>query len=403
MGLIISALGSTGSWIVILSELLIVFLAVGAKEKHLKYLLCLSVIYLAWLAYHFEPTNGNDLLYHFKMIELAKNVGWVGLAAHYQFDSNPALYVIYFLISKLPSVHWLSVLVVIVVYGVVFYIAYDCQIVFQAFSGEGKKIYCVGVAIAYVVFTMHYTYIISGVKNNIAFAIFVLATYLELIKKKNFILCWGLIVIALLIHPSITLLIIVRLIACFVNRWNNNLWLIVLLFFPAILYQFLGNVEQTNFEFVNNTFGKVAMYIFDAEETNTGFYPILWIRFLMAGLLIWKNGMWDKREEVHRTVEYENNGNYYYGLPIQYRHIVTCTWILTLSMFNKYIMFYRLNEVLCYLCVPLVYTCYYQSQRRIRLDFSTKDVFKILVIGSVVVVILYWLIGGLTSVANFTW
>ena len=110
-----------------------------------------------------------------------------------------------------------------------------------------------------MVFTMHYTYIISGVKNNIAFTIFVLATYLKLVKKKNPLLCWGLIIIALLIHPSIGLLIVVRLIAYSVKRWNNNLWLIILLLFPTILYQFLGNVDQTNSEFINNTLGKVAM------------------------------------------------------------------------------------------------------------------------------------------------
>ena len=125
------------------------------------------------------------MLYHFRMIEFAKNAGWAGLVVHYQFASNPALYVIYYFISKLPSVHWLPVLVVFIVYGVMFYIAYDSQIVFQAFNREGKKIYSVGIAIAYMVFTMHYTYIISGVKNNIAFTIFVLATYLELVKKKN--------------------------------------------------------------------------------------------------------------------------------------------------------------------------------------------------------------------------
>ena len=403
MWLITSALGSTGSLIVVLSEILIVFLAFGVKEKYLKYLFCLSVVYLAWLAYHFEPTRGNDLLYHFRMIELAKNAGWAGLVVHYQFASNPALYVIYYFISKLPSVHWLPVLVVFIVYGVMFYIAYDSQIVFQAFNREGKKIYSVGIAIAYMVFTMHYTYIISGVKNNIAFTIFVLATYLELVKKKNPILCWGLIIIALLIHPSIGLLIVVRLIAYSVKRWNNNLWLIILLLFPTILYQFLGNVDQTNSEFINNTLGKVAMYIFDAEETNSGFYPILWIRFLMAGLLIWKNGMWDKRSDKDKVAEYTHNGISYYGLPMQYRHVVTCMWILTLSMFNKYIMFYLLNEVLCYLCVPLVYTCYYQSQRKISLNFSVKDVFKLLVTGSLIVLILYWIIGGLASVANFTW
>lgn len=403
MWLFTSALGSTGSWIVVLSEILIVFLVFGVKEEYLKYLFCLSVIYLAWLAYHFEPTSGNDLLYHFRMIKLAKYAGWEGLVVDYQFASNPALYVIYYFISKLPSVHWLPVLVVFIVYGVMFYIAYDSQIVFQAFNEEGKKIYSVGIAIAYMVFTMHYTYIISGVKNNIAFTIFVLATYLELVKKKNPILCWGLIIIALLIHPSIGLLIVVRLIAYSVKRWNNSLWLIILLLFPTIIYRFLGNVDQTNSEFVNNILGKVAIYIFDAEETNSGFYPILWTRFLMAGLLIWINGMWDRRESESGIVEYENNGIYYCGLPMQYRHVVTCTWILTLSMFNKYIMFYRLNEVLCYLCVPLVYTCYYQSQRKISLNFSVKDVFKLLVTGSLIVLILYWTIGGLASVANFTW
>ena len=41
MWLITSALGSTGSLIVVLSEILIVFLAFGVKEKYLKYLFCL--------------------------------------------------------------------------------------------------------------------------------------------------------------------------------------------------------------------------------------------------------------------------------------------------------------------------------------------------------------------------
>ena len=50
MWLITSALGSTGSLIVVLSEILIVFLAFGVKEKYLKYLFCLSVVYFfGWL------------------------------------------------------------------------------------------------------------------------------------------------------------------------------------------------------------------------------------------------------------------------------------------------------------------------------------------------------------------
>ena len=403
MWLISNALSSLGAWIVILSEITIILFAVGVNKKNLKYIFGLSVIYLAWLAYHFEPTAGNDLLYHFKMVEFAKSTGWTGLVAHYQFESNPGMYAIYLLISKLPSVHWLPVIVVLVVYGIVFFIVYDCQNVFPAFSTDERKVYSIAVALIYIVFTMHYTYIISGVKNNMAFAIFVLATYLELVRKKNPILCWGLNLIALLIHPSITLLIIVRIIAYSVKRWNNAFWLIALLLFPAILYQFWGNVGQANSGFINNALGKVVMYIFDAEETHSNYYPILWIRFLMSGLLIWKNGMWDKRDEGDRAVEYTNNGFSYYGLPMQYRHVVTCTWILTLSMCNKYIMFYRLNEVLCYLCIPLVYTCHYQSLRRVRLNLSTNDVFKLLVMGSVIVLILYWLIGGLPSVADFTW
>lgn len=116
-----------------------------------------------------------------------------------------------------------------------------------------------------------------------------------------------------------------RLIAYSVKRWNNSLWLIILLLFPTIIYRFLGNVDQTNSEFVNNILGKVAIYIFDAEETNSGFYPILWTRFLMAGLLIWINGMWDRRESESGIVEYENNGIYYCGLPMQYRHRATRT------------------------------------------------------------------------------
>lgn len=404
MGTIIYyALSSVGAWIVVLSEIMIVLLTRVVKKKHLKYALILSVIYLAWLAYHFEPVAGNDLLYHFEMVQFAKNAGWTGLVRHYQFASNPGMYVIYLLVSKLPSEHWLAVIVVFIVYGIVFFIVYDCQKVFPAFNSDGEKIYCITVALIYAVFTMHYTYIISGVKNNIAFAIFGLATYLELVKKKNFIICWGLIIIALMIHPSITLLIIVRLIAYLVKRWNNGFWLFILLFFPAILYQFWGNVGQFNSGFINNALGKVAVYIFDAEEAQSNIYPILWLRFLMSGILIWKNGMWDQSYGKNKEVEYEDNGISYLGLPMQYRHVVTCTWILTLSMFDKYIMFYRLNEVLCYLCIPMVYTCWYRSLRKIRLRLSTRDVFKLLVIGSVITLILYWLIGGLSSVANFTW
>lgn len=87
MGLIINALSSAGAWLVIISEFLIVFTVARTNKKILKYVLVLAVIYLAWLAYHFEPTPGNDLLYHFKMIELAKSVNWSGLVAHYQFAS----------------------------------------------------------------------------------------------------------------------------------------------------------------------------------------------------------------------------------------------------------------------------------------------------------------------------
>lgn len=400
MWLIIYALGSAGAWIVVLSEVIIAFVAGTVKKKYLKYVLIASVLYLAWLAYHFEPADGNDLLYHFEMIEFAKSAGWKGLVNYYQFSSNPAMFVIYFLVSKLPSVHWLPVFVVVIVYGTVVYILYDSQNVFPVVDEYGKSIYSIAVALIYVLFTMHYIYIISGVKNNMAFAIFVLATYLEFVKRKNPIVCWGLIIIALMIHPSTLLLIIVRIIAYLVKRWNNNLWLILLLFFPTLLYQFWGNIGQSNSDFINNALGKAVTYIFEAEEAHANIYPILWIRFLMAGLLIWKNGMWDKRSVQNKKME---NNITHLGLPVQYRHVVTCTWVLTLSMFNRYIMFYRLNEVLCYLCIPLVYTCYFKSTRRIRFGISTTDVFRLLTIGSVMVLILYWFVGGLASEANFIW
>ena len=79
--------------------------------------------------------------------------------------------------------------------------------------------------------------------------------------------------------------------------------------------------------------------------------------------------------------------------------------VCRLSIYHKGIdrMFYRLNELLCYLCIPLVYTCRYQSLRKVRVTFSTKDVFGLLIIGSMIVLLLYWLIGGLPYVANFTW
>ena len=152
MGLIINALSSAGAWLVIISEFVIVFTVARTNKKILKYVLVLAVIYLAWVAYHFEPTPGNDLLYHFKMIELAKSVNWSGLVAHYQFASNPGLYVIYLVVSKLPSAHWLSVVVVLVVYGIVFFIIYDCQNVFPAFDKDGNELYSIAIAITYVVY-----------------------------------------------------------------------------------------------------------------------------------------------------------------------------------------------------------------------------------------------------------
>ena len=206
-------------------------LGIALNPKHWKSFLPLMVLSIGVLSYSYNPTVETDLTRYYQMSEMYSSMSLrQALIAKFPYyvphvDNNLWIAIVFFwLIGRMGTVHLIPMLASIIVYGIAFYISCDIA-----------EDYSCTQFIPYILLfqfcALPYVSILNNIRNVSAFALFVLAVYLDLVKRKRNIGVLLLYILPAFIHASVIVLIILRLITKISKKIRNILLLVIFLRF----------------------------------------------------------------------------------------------------------------------------------------------------------------------------
>ncbi|MCI9534774.1 MAG: hypothetical protein HFG53_08185 [Lachnospiraceae bacterium] len=199
MSLVMLLLLMTISPVALISSLF----GINYNYSKIKYYLPLLVVALSLIAYQYVPMQSNDLLKYYHTIEI---VGEMNLleAIDYLEDGLLIKNFLFWILGKTGMPQMLPMITAAIVYGVMFYISYDCA-----------KEYCCQQDLFKILIIQFFSISFFGqlgtVRSCIAYAIVILAVYLDLYKRKRNLITYVIYIIPCFIHITALLLIGIRL------------------------------------------------------------------------------------------------------------------------------------------------------------------------------------------------
>ena len=225
---------------------------------------------LGFIAFYYSPDLTKDLYRHYKTLE---NYKIYGFDYFYMFEKSSSLpmYAFYFYImSLLPYYGFLPAITCFLVYGLNFWVIYRIALKFSL----PKSSMLIGVF--FIISNLNYIGVISGIRNNLAFTLFFLLNYLELIEKKNKVICWVLMILLGLFHSSIYIVLFCKFIAMIINKYSRKVVYVILAvssLFGARVVSYV--VEKLNFigsDKIFEDFLWKTTYYLDWTTTNSWYY-----------------------------------------------------------------------------------------------------------------------------------
>ena len=213
-----------------------------AKSDSRWYIVLCSVT-LATLYLFFEPLEEFDLYRHYEIFSYVEGLEWaelfelneeyntsfVALLYNIYLESSPAYIVFLFGLSRFGGAKLLIFVTTLLVYGIPMYIVYS------AGKKNGTDNVSINASIIFLLFMINYLDV-SGIRNMLAVSIVLLAVYWELVLKKKRILSFFLYVIGILIHNSVCILLLLRLLVLIKNKiWKTLAFLGVVAIIPVAL------------------------------------------------------------------------------------------------------------------------------------------------------------------------
>lgn len=213
--------------------------------KNWKTYIFFLALFCATVAYSYTPVkNNSDIIRYF---EWAETLGKLSLseAFSYQIRGESKLYFLNILLwagGKLGDVHIIPAVSVFIVYYICFYITCDA-----AYKNNIPSKY----GFFYIVFsllTLNFYAITNNIRNVLGFCIVGMAVYRDLLQKKRNIKTWLLYILPLFLHPSVLVLVLLRLFLLIPGNYKILLLLLVsqVMKITELLYGILFNVSSNN-------------------------------------------------------------------------------------------------------------------------------------------------------------
>lgn len=218
--------------------------------------LTLLVIGLAVLAFFAEPNENDDLGRYFRIIDSMRSGGWDRFQQmldnnEFDFGALPVAGYYFYFVSLFPDNHYLPFFTVLIAYGCLL------NVIYKAANRFNVNKFYLGVGLFFFLSTFWFYDLYSGTRNGLAFAISVACIYYHFVEKKNVLLCLAGYVIAIGLHSTGIVVIVLAAFAWLSYKTASKYVNILMIFAIAagsVAITVLSNI--TDNEFVQNLAGK---------------------------------------------------------------------------------------------------------------------------------------------------
>ena len=339
------------SFILIINIIMLAYFCFKNPKTTTKFnkIISISIILsLALIAFLIEPQKTNDLYRHFAGIDRFREYGSFN-DINAEYNDIIGAKILFYIISFLPSNHFLPLIAIIVTYGILFYIIDDFSKRNIVYTRTIAMSIFLGISICDFYSTM------SGVRNTMAFAFLALSLYKDLIKKEKGIKIIWPYIIAVSIHPASWIVIALRLVLEFSK--SGKLKYILLFWGIAVSY-----IIQILFKISPYIASKLQMYVTEEDDvTDFRFFLVKVIFIVLVYLLT----ILVKKSKDVNYLKYINFLQLYIFFMIG-------------SIFVSTIMFGRLYFLPGFLLIPLLYL--------VEKNFTPKDKISIYIVLAIFII-----------------
>lgn len=344
----------------------LVFCGVVSVKYDSKYFIFITILALSGLYVFLEPTINFDLFRHYEIYDYVSKCSWreiFNINRDYNMSYSALLYNIYtetspiyimyiFILSRVAGKKLLIFVTTMIVYGIPMSIIYSI--------GKKFKLSNLNINISVIFLLLCINYLdVSGIRNILAISIVLLGLFWDLFERKKRILACALYVIGVLLHNSVIILVMLRMILLIKNKfWRRFSIILVIGAIPISVIAYKSGVYITGNGFVSNLFNSILEKLYNFVIGNggstyirsLGFGTIVFnyvsrgIGIVAAFLICDKKGLNNKNSFCHEiTLKIEN-----------YRYFLTLLFVFSLSCLVQYDMFVRINMFIIIVSAPLL-------------------------------------------------
>lgn len=212
----------------LMTPILMVYLFLNRSNyQRILPLLCINV---AIIGFNIIPNFTDDLHRYFDILDQMRNGGLFYLNNISEYKNFYAINYYFYLISFTGVNELLPALTGFIVYYILLYIIFD----FANSKGINTSTLVIVTIFILVIIPMYE--IIGGIRNGLAFAVFGLSIYRDIIKKKKDFITYFIYFISIFIHSSIFILLLFRILVQLFQRTPQKLFLnIIVMCWPLYL------------------------------------------------------------------------------------------------------------------------------------------------------------------------
>ena len=269
------------------------------KKKYiLKYMIVFAAV-IGFMSFHLqEPNQASDLYWHYQTLNSFKKLGFAYFSIFNKSESLPLYGLYFYVISLLPDIRFLPAITAFLVYSLNFYLVYRISKKYELHKRS------VIILMIFILCNLNYSGVIMGIRFNLAISVCVLGLYLDLIEKKSLLVTLPLYVLPVLMHSSVFIIILLRLLIIpFWGKMKNiiAIGLIVVIFIllkelPFIIsYLPFAGINQS----IDELFYKADLYLQNIEQGafwTVPYYACLIIFFSYIGIRFFLKYKWGENK-----------------------------------------------------------------------------------------------------------
>lgn len=322
------------------------------------------IIYMTLLAFdiglismQLDPSKyGLDLNVYFSIMDIMKQIKWETFIQTYISQKEFLTNILYYIFASIGNYHLWTFTATFICYSIMFYIITDYSTIKEISSKQ------YWIMIALVILFYNNILALTGVRNNFAMMIYLLAVYKEFFREDKNFLYKLLYIIPCFIHMSMALGIALRIILIFYKKPNKKYIIALLMVYalsPTIVLSIASKLNGT--AIFSDLYEKTVTYSASGANILNNVYNLIKIIAFMNLFIIFEKIYINQESKI--------------------RNITELICLFTLFSSNYSLVRDRWYDA----CIILLALCFIND---IKKYFNIKGIYKVVLLGTALFMII---------------